>query len=558
MLPKSSVSPVGRDGLLSDEERASVHQWLNGKLLGGGTLTRSRSIDPAILRALLTSGLSSLRRRYKGWDVSAVDVVWGWIAHMGTMGLHVGNLARRETGGSTIDEWQCSALIDSRWVAQDDDVNLFRQRMSILVRAVAAMASSKELGDGTHELGPLGLHQLCSLTRRHYRDVDIFYIDVMWLVHLGLLSGCCMRLKQHSRKPHLGWWQLAVDDGSVMPHYPSTVTGALANVLRSYDLKYAHALEHSLDVLGGSSRPWFVDLFSGYQSRNKSITAMALESTHFTGDAVVINVDMCPVYASGDSVVVPQWVADLGDKDLFPPGRIIRTIAKRFGLDMSMLIHVFLSSPCETNSPAQTSNVSRGCGYRDVHLPHHPPLPVDMAHDKPMAGYTSQQKHDLAHNHDQLEAHVFGSIIHESAVCSYTFSGENPRGSLQHKAHMGSFHDPLIPGLRIVNVNHCAFGGYFQKDTQYFTNLCNTHWTPVGLTGDGMCGGTGRRTGIACWVGALNPATNRWKHHYAIAQESWREVLPLNIERDQAKNMIPTLQTEEIVRAALLEWDQRQ
>jgi len=42
----------------------------------------------------------------------------------------------------------------------------------------------------------------------------------------------------------------------------------------------------------------------------------------------------------------------------------------------------------------------------------------------------------------------------------FTFSAENPRGSLQHKAHMAVFSDPDVSELRIVDVNHCAYGGY--------------------------------------------------------------------------------------------------
>ena len=233
-LPKSSVDPFGRDGLLSSDERDIIGSWLSAKLLTGAR-TRSSAIDPPALHTFLVSGISSLRRRYKGWDVKPVDVVWGWIAHEGSRGFRIDNLARNETGGAVIEEWQCSALINGRWVAQGDEVNLFRQRLAVLVRVASRVSFCHVLNDGTIEVRSGGLHQIWGLVKRHYALLDVYYIDIMWLVHLGTFCGCCMRFQQHSRRPHLGWWQQALHDETTMSHYPSAVGEALGMILERYD-----------------------------------------------------------------------------------------------------------------------------------------------------------------------------------------------------------------------------------------------------------------------------------------------------------------------------------
>ena len=44
------------------------------------------------------------------------------------------------------------------------------------------------------------------------------------------------------------------------------------------------------------------------------------------------------------------WCVDLLDYGSLPLGRRVRTVSKRFGLRMELLLHVFASSPGETSS----------------------------------------------------------------------------------------------------------------------------------------------------------------------------------------------------------------
>ena len=55
-------------------------------------------------------------------------------------------------------------------------------------------------------------------------------------------------------------------------------------------------------------------------------------------------------------------------------------------------------------------------------------------------GYTTQDKHDLAVMHDKLEDCVFHDLRTEALEFYFTFSGENPVGSLFHKACMQASH----------------------------------------------------------------------------------------------------------------------
>ena len=110
---------------------------------------------------------------------------------------------------------------------------------------------------------------------------------------------------------------------------------------------------------------------------------------------------------------VPDWCVDLLYYGSLPLGRLVHTVSKRFGLHMELLLHGFALSPCETNSQLQHSNSTRGGASRDTNKVGHPPLPVTDL--QPMEkGFITQEKHDLAALHDQLEQRLFSDLRSEA------------------------------------------------------------------------------------------------------------------------------------------------
>ena len=186
---------------------------------------------------------------------------------------------------------------------------------------------------------------------------------------------------------------------------------------------------------------------------------------------------------------------------------------------MELLLHVFALSPCETNSRLQHSNSTRGGASRDAKKVGHLPLPVKDAIVQPMEkGFTTQERHDLAALHARLEQRLFSDLRSEALFWGFTFSRENPVVSLVHKIWMLDFHvGSAFDYLRIVKLEHCAYGGFFGKSTHHFTNLGVQWWSPKGLTGNGRCGRDGTQqgqSGVACQYGYVKAQaeTGKWNH----------------------------------------------
>ena len=186
---------------------------------------------------------------------------------------------------------------------------------------------------------------------------------------------------------------------------------------------------------------WCIDLCSGFQSRRDPCMALLREHSG-TGTCRYVAIDVAPLLVAGDKTFVPDWCVDLLDFQKLPLGKLVQSIALYFGLSMEYLIHVFASTPCEANSRLMHSNSTRGGSYRNTEQPGHPPLPVHPNKDisNMEKGYTTQAKHDLAVMHDKLENRVFNDLRMEALEFHFTFSGENPVGSLYHKACMQFFH----------------------------------------------------------------------------------------------------------------------
>ena len=189
-----------------------------------------------------------------------------------------------------------------------------------------------------------------------------------------------------------------------------------------------------------------------------------------------------------------------------------------------------------------------------------PPLPVSNLLPIPK-GFTTQANHDKAVLHDKLEQKLISSILQESKVHHYTFSFENPKGCFEKKTWSQVF-QCTGPSLRVVDVNHRAYGHKFLKQTQYFTNLSSAYWVSKGLTGDGRWGQNGTRkckSGLVsrCLVGYVKASTKRWTHTYCLGQEAWRERIPERLQRGHAQHLIPDLATLEILEGAVAEWVDR-
>ena len=401
--------------------------------------------------------------------------------------------------------------------------------------------------------GPTTLRSLQHSVRRTYNKypLSIFYADILFMAMVGMIYGNIMR-----RTPLLGeinweWWEIL--SPTLELYYTTCATAALRKYVRK--LRRGLAITTIPTTIKGPTI-WVIDLCCGFQSR-KTACMNEMREHAGCGTCKYIGIDIAAILIAGTNTFIPDWCVDLLDYSSLPAGRLIRTIARRFGLHIDSLLHVFASSPCETNSRLQHCNATRGGASRDTNKEGHPPLPtLDIT---PMIkGFTTKEKHDLATLHDLLEQRLFSDLRAESSIYHFTFSGENPVGSLFHKIWMADFHDNTVyTDLRVVTLEHCAYGGYFGKSTHHFTNLAPNWWEPNGLTGDGRCGKQGSRTGVACEFGFINPESGMWNHTYAIGRESWREQVPGRLSREQCKNMIPQMETREQLQGAIKEWQTR-
>ena len=266
---------------------------------------------------------------------------------------------------------------------------------------------------------------------------------------------------------------------------------------------------------------WVADLCCGYRTREKVCVSFSVPGVE--APIVYIGVDQEAFKAVANGVVCPDFCADLLDDEIFPPGHVLQSLADMYDLPMEGLVHVFLSTPCESNSRLSECNKTTSGAFRQWKKSGTPPLPVSNLLPIPK-GFTTQANHDKAVLHDKLEQKLISSILQESKVHHYTFSFENPKGCFEKKTWSQVF-QCTGPSLRVVDVNHCAYGHIFLKHTQYFTNLSSAYWVPKGLTGDGRCGQNGTRkckSGLVsrCLVGYVKASTKRWNHTYCLGQEA--------------------------------------
>ena len=145
----------------------------------------------------------------------------------------------------------------------------------------------------------------------------------------------------------------------------------------------------------------------------------------------------------------------------------------------------------------------------------------------------------LAVLHDKLEKHVILGIAAEAAQLGFTWSAENPAfGAFPRKRHIRPF---LKAPYRHIITNHCAYEWIYMKPTIFIMSP-DLQWRPRGGH-DGLCM---RQHG--CKFGTQ--VEGRWRHTYAIAQQSYRGYSTTKMGRARAKNHIPIALLTEMIAAA--------
>ena len=531
----AKVRPTTAGGVLTRLEQHRVHSFLCKVL----SLTDISEVvlSPDEFAATLVKGCSSLRRRYKGWDLRCSDVCWGWAAMLSLMGRLPCSFERVHPGGRPLPDWAMSSLLTGCWIAPTA-----ASRTSVrLLRLMHACVDSYGFTAGYDSWVVIsgGLSSLYDRVRRGYTvgGRSLFYLDAGELVAQNAWEGDCLRLHRGGRVD-LHWLEACITDLSLHDHFP------LVRMQAMYQQQQLWSFEMSISALDSTEPPyWVCDICSGFQSFKPVVEPTVLRMMGSV-PVLYVSVDIAACLVAGTHCFKPTIYGDLLDDRLFPPLHIMQSISRSTKLRLDRCLHVHLSTPCITNNCADHSNRSRGQGYRDA-TGHR--LPIG-ASTPPLAGETTAAKHQLCIDHDHLETKVFASMIRESRTFGFSFGAENPHGVFSLKPH--NLRLIRSGALREVTLNHCAYGHYYEKLTTYLTNFTQEEWSPEGLTGDGRCGGDGRRTGIACSAGEVNPETGRWKHHYAIGRESYREYTPPGYSRAYAKNVLPALECTEILTAA--------
>ena len=214
------------------------------------------------------------------------------------------------------------------------------------------------------------------------------------------------------------------------------------------------------------------------------------------------------------------------------PAESWRKILDAAGVGWDEVLLVWASPPCQTFSPADYSNISRGHAFRDHSDPHRPPTK------------TNRNKAEVARQHDELVQHIMTMQEYAAKkVAGIACFLENPRGSLACREYMGE--DELDPMWRRSELDQCAFGRDYKKSTHLWHNL--SCLTLVGVTGDGKCHG---RCGKGHMVGGY------YKHFKALAMEPIRG--PRGPGHTQEKNALPQQLLEVLLEQVIASSDRPQ
>ena len=186
--------------------------------------------------------------------------------------------------------------------------------------------------------------------------MSIFNADIlgMFLAFVGFCYGDVLRKTALQGHIDWGWWDV------LSPDLEMYYAAQAAKALRVYVATCTLRNQSPMGIPRGIQGPimWCTDVCCGFQSRREACM-LEMQDHVGCGTCRCIGLDIAAVLIAGTSTFVPDWCVDLLDYDSLPIGRLVHTVAKRFGLCMELLLHIFASSPCETNSRLQHSNSTR-------------------------------------------------------------------------------------------------------------------------------------------------------------------------------------------------------
>ena len=365
---------VGACGTIPETEQRVVGEWLHQRLHHyQGELTTSALIPgQKAVTKLLQSGLSELKRRYRGKPASAHSVAWAWLGHEYCAGRLQPSVVRYKQGGREQSEWAWSAMLDGGWISKDAH-NREKKRHEYIFLTLPRCAGVFLVGHCWY-FEHQAMASLYQMLRRHYparrSGVDLLTYDILSLGKQEKVCGDILRLKPGG-SVDFAWWDRVK---SVISNFSNADYSQLSEIEAYVTLLYDSA-SHRLSSPSSVDKPisyrtfWVLDLCCGFRSLDLPV-AEVLKELAVAGDEIrCVGLDACAHQIMGERVGIPDFCGDLLDDQTLPPLYIVESLSVYLGLSMQYLVHVHASPPCLTNSRADASNVNRGCGYRDWHSP---------------------------------------------------------------------------------------------------------------------------------------------------------------------------------------------
>ena len=234
------------------------------------------------------------------------------------------------------------------------------------------------------------------------------------------------------------------------------------------------------------------------------------------------------IAAIGTSEGAQREIAVQADLLQGDPTSLIQRICAAVGVDPTNVLLVWASTPCETFSKADPSNITRGNHHRNHGNPERPPKSGDLSDLKVLK----------AVEHDRFLPRLQMMLAADrQRGLDYNFVFENPRASLRCRPYMQIAAWPRVVEVVRRTVHLCAFGHIYKKATDLWTSL--VQWEPRGVTGDGQCHS---RCGQGEWH------DTGYRHHYALSVEPEREKQGKGVTA--RRNHIPAQLLLEVVRVA--------
>ena len=210
------------------------------------------------------------------------------------------------------------------------------------------------------------------------------------------------------------------------------------------------------------------------------------------------------------------------------PTTLVQRICKALNVCPTQVLLVWASTPCETFSRADPSNITRGNHYRDHSNSEKPPKSNDLSDLKVLK----------AVEHDRFLPRLQRMVAADrQRGLQYNFVFENPRASLRCRPYMQLCAWPKVVEVVRRTVDLCAFKHVYKKGTDLWTSL--TQWFPQGTTGNGRCG-------QRCSAG--EQTATGYRHYFALGVEPERELQGPGVTA--RRNHMPEMLLKEVVRAA--------